>query len=269
MKTQKADPLGKKASTWSSYLERLYAQRLRAVARKVGQIVRQFFDGTPGSIERLTEALHEYERLLDPWARITAAGLVARANNQNRRLFRQRSLRISRRLREEMAETKTGAVMRESLERQVVLIKSLPREAAQRAMNLAYTGYATGQRAGEIRRLPPGAYGPLDKVPEGLAKEILKTGHVTVARANLIARTETTRVSTELTKVRSQHVGSEEFIWRTARDIDVRLRHQKLEGRTFRWDNPPVAGENGERALPGQIYNCRCWAEPLIPEEPL
>lgn len=98
------------------------------------------------------------------------------------------------------------------------------------------------------------------------AKEIERTGDVTRSRADLIARTETTRAATSMVEARARHVGSEGYIWRTVGDVDVREIHKKLEGKFVRWDSPPVAGENGERAHAGAIYNCRCWPEPVIPD---
>jgi hypothetical protein len=49
------------------------------------------------------------------------------------------------------------------------------------------------------------------------------------------------------------------FVWRTADDDKVRHEHALRSGRVFTFDNPP----DGE--LPGEDYNCRCWAEPLNP----
>ena len=50
------------------------------------------------------------------------------------------------------------------------------------------------------------------------------------------------------------------YIWRTRRDGKVRPRHAEREGQIFAWDNPPPGGH------PGEDYNCRCTAEPYIPD---
>jgi SPP1 gp7 family putative phage head morphogenesis protein len=101
-----------------------------------------------------------------------------------------------------------------------------------------------------------------------MAKMILRTGHVTKSRAQLIAVTETARASSVLLQARATHVGSTHYYWRTSEDIDVRPIHKKLNGQVFPWSDPPVSGSNGERSHPGQIYRCRCWPEPIIPVEP-
>ena len=50
------------------------------------------------------------------------------------------------------------------------------------------------------------------------------------------------------------------YIWRTRRDGKVRSRHAEREGQIFAWDSPPPGGHTGED------YNCRCTAEPYIPD---
>lgn len=48
------------------------------------------------------------------------------------------------------------------------------------------------------------------------------------------------------------------YIWRTVGDGKVRGEHARRAGQIFSWVNPP-GGEN-----PGEDYNCRCWAEPVV-----
>jgi SPP1 gp7 family putative phage head morphogenesis protein len=98
---------------------------------------------------------------------------------------------------------------------------------------------------------------------KAIAAEIMRSGDVSESRAMLIARTEVARTSTEFTRARAEQIGSTHFIWRTARDRDVRQSHAHLEGKTFRWDAPPEC-DPGHHALPGCIWNCRCWAEPVF-----
>jgi SPP1 gp7 family putative phage head morphogenesis protein len=51
-----------------------------------------------------------------------------------------------------------------------------------------------------------------------------------------------------------------EYIWRTSEDEKVRSTHQANNGKIFRWDTRPPTGH------PGEDYNCRCWAEPHVPD---
>jgi SPP1 gp7 family putative phage head morphogenesis protein len=152
-------------------------------------------------------------------------------------------------LREEIQGAPTGSMFRRLMEEQVHLITSLPLNAAERCHELV-----TGQLYGSARA-------------NAIAEHILQTGQVTESRAMLIARTEVGRAASALTQSRAQYVGSDGYIWRTAGDKDVRKLHRKLEGTFHKWDDPPVAGENGERAHAGAIYNCRCYPEPVLPME--
>lgn len=144
------------------------------------------------------------------------------------------------------ATAPTGDALKTLLGEQVNLITSLPTDAARRVHELTMKAIVEGTR------------------PDLLASEILRTGDVTKARATLIARTETARTASVLTQVRAQAVGSTGYIWRTSRDARVRPWHKKLEGQFVEWDNPPEC-DPGHRAHAGQIFNCRCWAEPIIP----
>jgi SPP1 gp7 family putative phage head morphogenesis protein len=61
--------------------------------------------------------------------------------------------------------------------------------------------------------------------------------------------------------------GVEQYVWVTARDERVRLEHAALHGGIFDWDDPPLdasQSSNGEDCHPGDDYNCRCIASPLV-----
>jgi SPP1 gp7 family putative phage head morphogenesis protein len=217
-----------------------YARQLSQVAKQVGSIV----EGLAGDPWRLKRALNEYATLLNPWAEAVVAKQIAEADQRDIRAWQGLAQEIGQELRAEIPRTEFKELMAE----QVALITSLPLEAAKRVHKLAEEAMLQGRRAPEI------------------AKEIMRTGEVTKSRAMLIARTETSRTATVLTETRAKHVGSIGYIWRTSGDTDVRKLHKDLEGTFHRWDDPPVAGENGERAHAGAIYNCRCWAEPVLPD---
>lgn len=54
------------------------------------------------------------------------------------------------------------------------------------------------------------------------------------------------------------------YQWKSMGDEKVRLLHQKLNGKIFSYDDPPVAEENGDRYHPGEKHNCRCRALPVF-----
>ncbi len=50
----------------------------------------------------------------------------------------------------------------------------------------------------------------------------------------------------------------EEYIWRSQDDARVRTAHAQYDDQVFSWSDPPEGGH------PGQGWNCRCTAEPVI-----
>jgi len=97
---------------------------------------------------------------------------------------------------------------------------------------------------------------------EEIADDIVEKFGATKRRAALIARDQVTTLNAELTRIRQQQVGIEQYTWSTVKDERVRKSHRALEGTTQRWDSPPTV--DGEKAHPGQPINCRCQAIPDV-----
>jgi SPP1 gp7 family putative phage head morphogenesis protein len=242
----RAQPSARSAFIRAKKLETDYARRLRKVASHVQDIVKGFDVSTlPGSLFART-ALEQYARILTPWAQAVGQRMVTEVAARDERSWFQISERMGKALRQEIATAPTGEVMRERMAEQVKLITSLPTEAADRVHRLALQGITEGWRADRI------------------ADEIMATGHVTRARANLIARTEVGRTSTLLTQARAEHVGSEGYNWRTAKDSDVRPSHKAMAGKFVKWTEPPTL--DGMTGHAGALPNCRCFCEPVIPD---
>lgn len=195
----------------------------------------------------LRELLDAYASTLAPWAERTARRMLLDVSDKSRQTWRILGNEISLGLKHELEEAPTGNVFRGLLQQQVGLITSIPREAAERVHKLATEALVSSTRY------------------SALAEEIMRSGEVAKSRAILIARTETSRAATTFVQARAQYVGSTHFIWRTSRDGAVRPSHKALEGQTFRWDDPPEC-DPGHHALPGAIWNCRCWPEAVIPD---
>jgi len=225
--------------------EREYARKLRSVARHIGDLVRGFDLEAPGVAGTIRSALERYANLLHPWAKSVGDRMVTEVAQRDERSWFRVADQMGTALRKEIAEAPIGEVMRARQAEQVKLITSLPLEAAERVQHMTREGIIKGWRADQI------------------AAEIMKTGEVSLSRANTIARTEVGRTSTLLTQARAEHVGSTHFKWISAGDSDVRPTHRALNGKVFRWDDPPEC-DPGHRALPGAIWNCRCYPEPIL-----
>jgi SPP1 gp7 family putative phage head morphogenesis protein len=228
-------------------IERHYARMLRKIARHVGDIIRAFPPGDPGAEPVIWRALHDYSDALDSWAQVVAGQMLTMVEKTDAQAWQERTRELGRALREELQSAPTGQVMRSLMAEQVTLIKSIPRDAAQRVHDWTQKGIEDATRSREV------------------AAEIMRSNDVSAARATLIARTEVARTASVLTESRARHIGSEGYIWRTAGDSDVRDSHRQMNGKFVRWDEPPTLSD-GTVTHAGQIYNCRCYPEPVIPD---
>lgn len=225
-----------------------YVRSLRSVAREVGKIVNKFFPNGAGTdTHSLNAALEKYSSVLTPWAKSKAATMVEQSNRQDLRAWKSATKEMSLGIRQAITSTPVGQTFSVLMDEQVTLIKSLPLKAAERVHKLVTENLETSGRAKEI------------------ADEIKRSGKVTASRATLIARTEVARASSVLTQSRARHVGSQGYIWRTVHDSDVRKSHKKMDGKFVSWDSPPTL--DGLTGHAGQLPNCRCFADPVIPEE--
>jgi len=227
--------------------ERGYARQLRQIARHVGQIIKSFSHGGVVNTEEVYRYLTRYAELIRPWAHSAGKRMIAEVNRRDDRAWATyaRTMGIETR---KILEGPIGNDLRGFLDTQVDLITSLPREAAQRVHDITVGNLYENLRG------------------KALFQEIMRTGEVTESRATLIARTETARTATAMTMVRASRIGSTQYVWRTSKDRRVRESHRKMEGRVCDWANPPEV-EPGMHYHAGMVWNCRCFPEPIIPQD--
>lgn len=105
---------------------------------------------------------------------------------------------------------------------------------------------------------------------DSLTKEIQRSYGQAQNKARFLARQETNLMVAQYKSARYQEAGIKEYEWRCVAGSPkhpVRPSHKKLEGKIFRWDNPPntaSAGEAPRHNNPGEDYNCRCYARPVV-----
>lgn len=228
-------------------VEQDYSRKLRMVARVVGQLASHYIVGSTIPFpKQLDAAMKAYSESLGPWAVKVAWEMLSRTSASSRRAFTASQKSLTQGFNETMATSQVGMTQQVLLREQVDLIKSLPLVAAERAQTLATEAMMNSSRGSEIER------------------ELMRTGEVTESRARLIARTEVAKANSTLTEARAKAVGSNAYIWRTAGDEAVRESHAEMEGQVVTWDNPPTLSD-GTTTHAGQIYNCRCFAEPIFP----
>lgn len=232
--------------------ESAYNTRLRGVAKAIDHIIKGYYSATDVismfDTMKVRSALDRYAELLAPWARSVAGYMLADVARRNLTQWEANSKGMGRALRAEIQQAPTGMLLHALQDDQVELITSLPRVAAERVHALSQQALIDSRRSTDI------------------AKDILNTGEVTAARARMIARTEVSRAQSNLTQARAMFAGSPGYHWRTARDLDVRPTHQVMEAVYVPWDKPPKTDKNLDPYHAGCGPNCRCWAEPVLPD---
>lgn len=98
---------------------------------------------------------------------------------------------------------------------------------------------------------------------------------VTQNKARFLARQETSLLMSKIRRERSLDAGVRKYRWSTSLDRRVRpedaaaartgANHRYLHGKVFEYGSPPVVNlKTGRRAEPGEDFNCRCVAIPIV-----
>ena len=240
-----------------------YTQALRSLGRQITHIVRAFApeDATKPWSEihkaQLDHALRRYAHAIEPWAQSVGQVMLTRADRRNRTAWRAYTEEMSLGLRQELLSADVGAAIRSLLAQQVTLITSLPVSTSQRVQEKALEAMVLSERYPERT----------EEITQALAEANPQaTQNWLNNQATVIARTETARAQSVLVQARSETIGADQYIWRTAGDSNVRESHRKLNKSVQRWDKPPLSDPPDHYSHPGQIWNCRCVALPIIPE---
>lgn len=103
-----------------------------------------------------------------------------------------------------------------------------------------------------------------------ISKEIKDRFGVTKSRARTIARTETAKLNSNLSKYRNEELGIKTYYYAASMDERTRKDHAKMNGLLCKWNDDTVCSRDGGRTWikrksiggfvghPGSIYNCRC-----------
>jgi len=156
------------------------------------------------------------------------------------------SVLINKMLKQEVFVTRRFS---EIISRNESLIKSIPNTVAKHLLEKTSSSVLTGARVeAQVRELAP-----------DISKNV----------ARLIIRTETAKTQAAITQIRAEQAGLDLYIWHTVHDQRVRSSHKHMDGIICSYKNPPSPeGLDGKESIgnynPGEIWNCRCYAEPVI-----
>lgn len=142
-----------------------------------------------------------------------------------------------------------GDFYEEQLERwvseNVDLIKTIPEDTLGKMKDMVYDGFVNG------------------RTTTRLVKEIQRAYGISRRRGELIARDQTAKLNGQIQRAQQQDAGITEYIWCTTGDGRVRKSHRELNGKKFRWDDPPE-NSDGRKCHPGEDYQCRCIGRPVF-----
>lgn len=84
--------------------------------------------------------------------------------------------------------------------------------------------------------------------------------------ARLIARDQTAKLFAEINQSRQESAGIKKYVWISTLDKRARDSHRAMHGETCDWAEKPTIKENGKnyQAHPGEWFQCRCRAKPVI-----
>jgi SPP1 gp7 family putative phage head morphogenesis protein len=101
---------------------------------------------------------------------------------------------------------------------------------------------------------------------EELTHKLEERLEVTLEKARSLARNQVVQLHAAVSEERMKAAAITEYVWTTAGNEKVSDAHRSLNGRRFRFDDPPTDAD-GNTGNPGTIRpNCQCTAYPVIPE---
>ena len=135
-----------------------------------------------------------------------------------------------------------------SIAQNAQLIKSIPQEYLLKV-------------GGDVMRSVTSGEGVKELMPK-----IQKYGGMTERRAKNIALDQTRKAYNSINADRMKKAGIKKFRWRHSHGgLNPRADHLDMDGNIYSFDDLPVINpRTGERGLPGQAPNCKCFMEPII-----
>lgn len=129
----------------------------------------------------------------------------------------------------------------------VDLIKSIPKDSLGNMQDIVLGGVQSG------------------KTVKSIMQDIQHIYGVSRNKARFLARDQMSKLNADIAQFQQTDAGVEEYIWSSSGDGRVRDRHKELDGKKFKWSDPPIVDvRTGRRAHPGQDYQCRCVALPVF-----
>lgn len=145
-------------------------------------------------------------------------------------------------------DKKINSLIKKSINDNMRLIKTLPETIKERMIANAIDASLKGEL-----------------ITQGIEKIIEESSKLPLYRAQLIAKNQTFRLNSDLTKHIMQASSIDSYEWiHTGISKEPRPMHVALDGTIHKWSEPPIASPTGERANPQEMINCTCIARPVF-----
>lgn len=245
-----------KFTAWEArrHIEASYKSALFRLAQQL-----ETFTEHADSISNLITIFHQYSetKAFGDWAHALAHTFVTNTLEENARTWRQAAAMsgqggVIRKALENEMRGPVGHRVDELIAENANYIKSVPlivgEDLTKHIQTKAFQGSRTAYNSEEFKAL---------------------VGDMSKNHARLISRTETAKAQAALVQAQAEDVGIDWYIWHTSKDQRVRESHKNMDGVLCRFSDPPAPEELvGEKSAgnygPGNIYNCRCYAAPVI-----
>lgn len=222
--------------------------------------LRSFMRNLLDDIDSVNEGISKLDTLstdpkFDELANIAARRIIIYQANTNARTWKEvakksrQGKKIYRYLKNEMTQRQPFNQM---IDESANYIKTLPKSIATRIVKRVSRLTLEGKRAEEI------------------AKDIKEYfPEATRASSTLIARTQVAKTYAAITQTRAQSVGVTYYVWHDVGGPLVRDSHKHMNNVIVFYNEAPspellIGKKSHGYYHAGNIYNCRCWQEPVV-----
>ena len=238
----------------NAHAERVYSTALK---RKALEIARAMSKAkTVEDINRIVKRYGNNPAYIK-WAERTASKMVEGQNFKSKQLWRmyfnkyqgKKSKTLAERLKKLVDDINIDDIIKDNEKIITSFPESMGEKAREEYRRLVRANITGGKRASQISKY-------------------LK--NIGINRADLIARTETGKAATAVSRSRSESLGLKAYIWKTSLDKRVRFSHRTMRNVICFWNEQPIPGKyepkrkNYRPAHPGEDFGCRCIAVVIV-----
>lgn len=227
---------------------------IRQMLKEVDKLVKEDYStvveraNDENSAKSINDAINKIERKyhkrFSELSRVTAKqfahSILYQSDAALQKILNRANLRVKFQMTEQMRN-----IVQSIVSENVNLIKSIPSEFFTDIKSIVNVGVQNGR-------------------DQQFIYEIIKQKYdVTNRRASLIARDQTNKATSSLTRTRQKSIGIQEGIWKHSHaGKKPRLTHVRADGKKFDLDKGLYLDD--EWTLPSQQINCRCTWRPVI-----